>query len=87
MNIIAVTAFAASVDKASLFQVGNQLSHFARHFSIKKVSRCLAVVNPLLAVIATTTVSSTRLLPLRLLYPDCRYVDSRTYISNLLYEK
>jgi hypothetical protein len=30
-----VAAFAAPVHKASLHQVGNQLSHLARHFSIK----------------------------------------------------
>jgi hypothetical protein len=35
MRKIPVAALAASVHKSGLFQVGNQLSHFARHFSIK----------------------------------------------------
>ena len=39
MRKVPMAALAAPVFKPGLFQVGNQLSHFARHFSIKIVSR------------------------------------------------
>ena len=42
---IPVAAFATTVHKAGIFQVGDQLSHLARHFSIKIVSLKLALVN------------------------------------------
>ena len=42
---IPMTAFPAPIDKSGFFQVGNQLSHFARHFSIKIVSRRSVCVN------------------------------------------
>jgi hypothetical protein len=45
MREIPVAAFAAPVHKAGFFQVGNQLSHFARHFSIRVVSQKFADVN------------------------------------------
>ena len=46
MGEIAVAALAAPVHKAGVFQVGYQLSHFARHFSIRMVSQGLAGVKP-----------------------------------------
>jgi hypothetical protein len=39
MREIPMAALAAPVHKPDFFQVGNQLSHFARHSSIKIVSR------------------------------------------------
>jgi hypothetical protein len=45
MRKVPMAAFAASVHKASCFQIGNQLSHFARHFSIRIVSRRTGGVN------------------------------------------
>jgi len=38
MREIPMAALAAPVHKSSIFQVGYQLSHFARHFSINVVS-------------------------------------------------
>src|SRR5207249_9023214 len=43
MREIAVTAFASPIDKPGLFQVGSQLAHLARHFSIRVVSHLLYV--------------------------------------------
>jgi hypothetical protein len=40
-----MAALSAPVQKPGLFEIGNQLSHFARHFSIKMVSQRLARVN------------------------------------------
>ncbi|MGO8765937.1 MAG: hypothetical protein ACLQSR_12500 [Limisphaerales bacterium] len=45
MNEIPVTAFAATINETSFFQVGNQLANAAWHFSIKLVSHQLADVN------------------------------------------
>jgi hypothetical protein len=45
MNVVPMAALATPVHKTGFFQVGNQLSHFARHFSIKMVSQRFAVVN------------------------------------------
>ena len=39
MSKVSMAPFAASVYKPALFQVGNKLAHFARHFSIKLVSQ------------------------------------------------
>jgi hypothetical protein len=44
MHEVPVAAFAAPVHEPGLFQVGNQLSHLSRHFSIKLVSQWFAVV-------------------------------------------
>ena len=38
MREVPMASLAAPVYKSGFFQVGNQLSHFARHFSIKIVS-------------------------------------------------
>jgi hypothetical protein len=46
MNVIPMAAFAATIHESGLFQVGNQLSQFARHFSIKIVSQAVPVVKP-----------------------------------------
>ncbi len=40
-----MAALAAPVHETGLFKVGNQLSHFARHFSIKIVSHTVFRVN------------------------------------------
>src|SRR5579863_881616 len=39
MREVSMAALAAPVHKPDFFQVGNQPSHFARHFSIKVVSQ------------------------------------------------
>jgi hypothetical protein len=39
-----MAALAAPVHKSGFFQVGNQLSHFARHFSINLVSQLFKAV-------------------------------------------
>jgi hypothetical protein len=44
MNEIPMAAFAAPVHKSGFFQVGNQLSHFARHCSINLVSQLFEAV-------------------------------------------
>src|ERR1700722_10401553 len=44
MREIPMAAFAATVHKSRFFQVGNQLSHFARHYSIKLVSQLFKAV-------------------------------------------
>jgi len=44
MRKVPMASLAAPVYKPGLFQVGNQLSHFARHFSIKIVSQRFASV-------------------------------------------
>ena len=44
MREIPMAALAASVHKSGFFQVGYQLSHFARHFSIKLVSQLFEAV-------------------------------------------
>lgn len=45
MREVPMAALAAPVHKAGLFQVGYQLSHFARHSSIKIVSQTFVDVN------------------------------------------
>jgi hypothetical protein len=44
MNEIPMAALAAPVHKSGFFQVGHQLSHFARHFSINLVSHLFKAV-------------------------------------------
>jgi hypothetical protein len=44
MNVIPMAAFAAPVHKSGFFQVGNQLSHFPRHYSINLVSQWFTIV-------------------------------------------
>jgi len=39
MSKVSMAPFAPSIYKPALFQVGNKLAHFARHFSIKLVSQ------------------------------------------------
>jgi hypothetical protein len=45
VNEVPMAAFATAVHKPGLFQVRNQLSHFARHLSIKIVLHDFAGVN------------------------------------------
>jgi hypothetical protein len=35
VNVVAVAAFAAAIDKACPFQIGDQLADFARHFQYR----------------------------------------------------
>jgi hypothetical protein len=44
MRKIPMAALAAPVHKSGFFQVGYQLSHFARHFSINLVSQLFKAV-------------------------------------------
>jgi len=46
MREIPMAAHAAPVHKSGFFQVGNQLSHFARHFSVNLVSQLSNAVLP-----------------------------------------
>lgn len=60
MRKVPMAALAAPVHKPDFFQVGNQLSQFARHFSIKVVSQRFAVVNDVQISRATAFFSRRR---------------------------